>query len=218
MFKTGDNGESNSGPLAPKARIIPLDHCPCDSQFLSAITNHRSCNFGFRAKKNCPEKSFSNKKRIKAKMRTILGTEINKHKPMPKTHRNVQRLTRSTTYSQQVHRDSGSFQIAHVRCAFDEFEHMPRFGETGAWAMKILQFPIKFGVQIAITTYRIYYTKLHFFYNMNGSLLEVKFHNEVEPQNKWEPMVAPKRHKTVSNNRQFQWRSWRCSGRILYTL
>ena len=25
---TGDNGESNTGPHAPKARIIPLDHYP----------------------------------------------------------------------------------------------------------------------------------------------------------------------------------------------
>ncbi len=75
---------------------------------------------------------------------------------------------------------------------------MPRFGGTGGWAMKILLFPILFGgVPIATTTYRLYYTKLHLFFNLDRSLLEVKFHYEVEifnvDHNKWEPMAAPKR-------------------------
>ncbi len=104
---------------------------------------------------------------------------------------------RKETY-RTVHRDLGSFEIAHLRCAFDGFEHMPRFGGTGGWAMKILQFPILFGgVPIVTTTYRLYYTKLHLIFNLDRSLLEVKFHYEVEifnvDHNKWEPMAAPKR-------------------------
>lgn len=97
-----------------------------------------------------------------------------------------------------VHRELGSYQIAHTNFAFDGFENMPKFDGTGGWAMKILQYPILFGgVQIAITTYRLYYTKLHFFYNMERSLLEAKFHYEVEVFNtqtmKWEHMSAPKK-------------------------
>ena len=45
----------------------------------------------------------------------------------------------------------------------------------------ILEFPILFGgVSIATTTYRVYYAKLHFFYNMDRSLLDTKFRYKVE--------------------------------------
>jgi hypothetical protein len=47
--KKGESGESNPGPLAPKARIIPLDHTPAISpvgesdHHIKNYTIYKSC-------------------------------------------------------------------------------------------------------------------------------------------------------------------------------
>jgi hypothetical protein len=102
--------------------------------------------------------------------------------------------------SRTVHRDLGSFAITHVNYAFDGFLEMPKLDGSGAWAMKILEYPIIMnGIQVGVSSYKLYYTKLHFFYNMERSMLEAKFLYEVEIWNnvtkQYEPLAAPKQSK-----------------------
>ncbi len=100
-----------------------------------------------------------------------------------------------------VHRELGSFRIAHVNYAFDGFLNMPKFGGTGGWAMKMLNYQTDLGAgTIGVSSYRLYYTKLHVFYNMERALLEAKFTYQVEFYNSntsnWEAMAAPRTRRS----------------------
>ena len=61
----GANGESNSGPLAPKARIIPLDHTPTCAQTGAYVIFMQQPFFRRQAASNDPvETASENRKRM----------------------------------------------------------------------------------------------------------------------------------------------------------
>lgn len=102
----------------------------------------------------------------------------------------------SSTYRAASYRELGPCRIEHINYEFRGNENLPKLGGTGSWSIKHLRYEIDVGLPTkAYVYYRLYYTYLKFFFNVQSNHVDVHYKYTVYIFNActgtWENIASP---------------------------